>query len=102
MKTKTKLNIRRFALRWLRKLFDVLEDRLHAEEVKLRNDLSGREASTSGVAASTQGKRGVEREDMLHQQPRPARGRKRGCTSSAFDSRVRALLGACEEKRSSR
>jgi len=79
------LNNRRLALRWLRKLFDWLEDRLHAAEVKLRNDLSGRE-QVPGLAASTPEKR-VDSEDMLHQHPRPARGRKRGCTASAFDLR---------------
>jgi hypothetical protein len=40
MKPETKVSIRRFALRWLRKLFDALEERLHAEEVKLRKELS--------------------------------------------------------------
>jgi len=35
------LNNRRFALRCLRKLFDVLEDRLHAGEVKLRQEIQG-------------------------------------------------------------
>ncbi len=43
MKTETKrrikLALRRFALRWLRKLIDVADDRLHAAEVKLRNEL---------------------------------------------------------------
>jgi hypothetical protein len=36
----TKLALRRFTLRWLRKLVDVADDRLHAAEVTLRNDLS--------------------------------------------------------------
>ena len=44
MKTETKqrikLALRRFALRWLRKAFDAIEDRLHAAEVRLREDLS--------------------------------------------------------------
>jgi hypothetical protein len=79
------LNNRRFALRWLRKLFDVLEERLYAEEVKLRNDLSGREL-VPGVAASSPEKP-VIRKDMPHQRAGPARGRKRGCTASAFDLR---------------
>jgi hypothetical protein len=42
MSPTTKLALRRFALRWLRKLVDVADDRLHAAEVQLRNDLSGR------------------------------------------------------------
>jgi len=40
MKIETKLALRRFALRWLRKLVDVADDRLHAAEVKMREDLS--------------------------------------------------------------
>jgi len=39
MNAATKLALRRFALRWLRKLVDVADDRLHAAEVTLRNDL---------------------------------------------------------------
>jgi hypothetical protein len=41
MSPATKLALRRFALRWLRKIIDVADDRLHAAEVSLRNDLSG-------------------------------------------------------------
>jgi len=40
MSPQTKLALRRFALRWLRKLVDVADDRLHAAEVTLRNNLS--------------------------------------------------------------
>ena len=43
MKTETKerikLALRRFTLRWLRKAFDALEERLHAAEVRLRENL---------------------------------------------------------------
>jgi hypothetical protein len=61
MKAETKLALRRFALRWLRKLVDVADDRLHAAEVTLRNDLSGlsaRQHPTLTVHSS---------EDLLHQ-----------------------------------
>jgi hypothetical protein len=44
MNPATKLALRRFALRWLRKLVDVADDRLHAAEVTLRNDLAGTQA----------------------------------------------------------
>lgn len=37
-----KLWARRVALRWARKLVDLADDRLHAAEVKLRNDLASR------------------------------------------------------------
>jgi hypothetical protein len=40
MSPQIKLALRRFTLRWLRKLVDVADDRLHAAEVMLRNDLS--------------------------------------------------------------
>lgn len=40
MKAETKLALRRFTLRWLRKLVDVADDRLHAAEVQLREELS--------------------------------------------------------------
>src|SRR5271154_6553092 len=40
MSPATKLALRRFALRWLRKLVDVADDRLHTAEVKLRGELS--------------------------------------------------------------
>jgi hypothetical protein len=46
MKTETKqrikLALRRFTLRWLRKLVDVADDRLHAAEVKLRKEIAAR------------------------------------------------------------
>jgi hypothetical protein len=39
----TKLALRRFALRWLRKLVDVADDRLHAAEVTLREKIAHRD-----------------------------------------------------------
>jgi hypothetical protein len=36
MKPQTKVFFRRFALRWLRKLVDLADDRLHAAEVQFR------------------------------------------------------------------
>jgi hypothetical protein len=93
MSPQTKLALRRFALRWLRKLFDWLEDRLHDAEVKLRNDLSGpldRQHPSSTVPSS---------EDMLHQRNgrttkgpesethKPKSLRRKHVTASAFDLR---------------
>lgn len=61
MKAETKLALRRFTLRWLRKLVDVADDRLHAAEVQLRNDLSGaRDRQHPTLTA-------LRTEDMLHQ-----------------------------------
>jgi hypothetical protein len=40
MKSETKLAIRRWAIRKLRLLFDFLDDRLHAVEVRMRDELS--------------------------------------------------------------
>jgi hypothetical protein len=49
MKTETKrrikLALRRFTLRWLRKLVDVADDRLHAAEVKLRGEVAAKNSS---------------------------------------------------------
>lgn len=60
-KQRIKLALRRFALRWLRKLVDMADDRLHGAEVKLRNDLSDlRERQHPSRAVS-------RTEDMLHQ-----------------------------------
>lgn len=61
------LNNRRFVLRWLRKLFDWLEDRLHTEEVKLRNELSGRHQVS--VAAAPLTEKTDQSQDMLHRAP---------------------------------
>ena len=41
MKPETKLTIRRWSIRQLRKLLDFLDDRLHAAEVRLREDIAG-------------------------------------------------------------
>ena len=55
------LIVRRLALRWLRKLVDVADDRLHAAEVsfrkeqELRNDIAG-EAAAAGVVAGASSK----------------------------------------------
>lgn len=57
MKPETKLTIRRFAVRWMRKLLDVWDDRLHAAEVRLREDLErmapGRVATPIAKVGST-------------------------------------------------
>lgn len=39
VKQRIKLALRRLALRWMRKLVDVADDRLHAAEVRLREEL---------------------------------------------------------------
>jgi hypothetical protein len=67
MSPQRKLALRRFALRWLRKLFDWLEDRLHTEEIKLRNDLSGRHQVS--VAAASLTEKTDQSQDMLHRAP---------------------------------
>jgi len=41
MKPQRKLALRRWTMRKLRKLLDFLDDRLHAEEMRLREDLCG-------------------------------------------------------------
>lgn len=40
MRSEAKLILRRFAIRWLRKLVAAADDRLHAEEGKLRKEIS--------------------------------------------------------------
>jgi hypothetical protein len=56
MSPQTKLALRRVAIRWARKLLDFLDDRLHAEEVRLRedaatrNDLCARKSAGPSVA----------------------------------------------------
>jgi len=40
MNPATKLALRRFTLRWLRKLVDVADDRLHSAEVKMREEIA--------------------------------------------------------------
>jgi hypothetical protein len=39
MKPQTKVFFRRFALRWLRKLVDLADDRLHVAEVRFREEI---------------------------------------------------------------
>jgi len=61
MKAKLKLFFRRLTLRLLRKLVDLVDDRLHRAEVRLRNDLSDqRDGQHPSRTVLT-------REDMLHQ-----------------------------------
>ena len=42
MTAETKIRIRRLALRWLRKLMDLADDRLHAAEVRFRDEQADR------------------------------------------------------------
>ena len=44
MNPQAKLALRRFALRWLRYFLDWCDERLHAAEVRLREDLSNRQS----------------------------------------------------------
>jgi hypothetical protein len=60
----TTLALRRFTLRWLRKLVDVADDRLHAAEVTLRNDLSVRNEALK--PAATRIRDAEQSQDMPH------------------------------------
>jgi hypothetical protein len=67
MSLATKLALRRFILRWLRKLVDVADDRLHAREVALRQEISSREEARLLAASRT---RDTEKsQDMPHRAP---------------------------------
>jgi len=63
-KAAIKLAIRRFTLRWLRKLVDVVEERIHAAEVTLRNDLSVRNEALK--PAATRIRDAEQSQDMPH------------------------------------
>jgi len=57
VKPETKIKIRRVALRWLRKLLDLADDRLHAAEVRFRDEQADRvpvhlEVESTGAARS--------------------------------------------------
>ena len=66
MSPATKLALRRFTLRWLRKLVDVADDRLHAAEVQLRSELQRFLAGQHPVS-----RRGSTRPPgLLHRWPR--------------------------------
>jgi hypothetical protein len=67
MSPETKLAMRRWTIRQLRKLWDFLDEQLHAAEVKLRNDLSDRH-QVSELAASSAEKTDPS-QDMLHRAP---------------------------------
>lgn len=49
MSPATKLAIRRFTLRWLRKLIDVADDRLHAAEVSFRKEQENRNSLPGSI-----------------------------------------------------
>ena len=49
MSPQTKLTIRRFTLRWLRKLVDVADDRLHSTELALREEIASVGAARSAA-----------------------------------------------------
>lgn len=58
MSPATKLTLRRFALRWLRKLVDVADEELHIAEAKLREEIAGSsmrtiEGTDQGLVAPT-------------------------------------------------
>lgn len=102
MKDKLKLWLRRWTLRTLRKLLDLADDRLHAAEVKLREELSNlpgtHKKPEQHLLVSSR-----KNQDMLHRKTEtvskessellsvPGRllkpPRRRGVTASAFDLR---------------
>jgi hypothetical protein len=107
MKTKLKLWLRRLALRQLRKLADLADDRLHAAEVKLRADLCADKPCRESVAPDSA--KPVRSRTCLTRTPGPAQSetflqwearrsgvavvskkearRRRGLTARAFDLR---------------
>ena len=77
MKPETKLALRRWTIRKLRLLLDFLDDRLHAAEVSLREELSGLAPvrvvdSTPPLVGSTPAARSIPK-------------RRRGKTAAEFD-----------------
>jgi uncharacterized protein YmfQ (DUF2313 family) len=101
MKERIKLWLRRLALRCLRNLVDVADDRLHTAEVKLREDLSGRSlvrvvASTPQQVGSIPAPRSknetfvqweARRSGVAPVSKKTARRRRERVTASAFDLR---------------
>ena len=108
MKPETKLALRRWTIRQLRKLLDFLDDRLHAAEVSLREELScepeahkKREHHLAtdhrlAVSSGTPGhdspeKNQADTEKSVMAQARPLRAsgrqltRRRGKTAAEFD-----------------
>ena len=71
MQAKTKLALRRFGLRCARKLLDFLDDRLHAAEVRLREDLASH-------VVSVQQSLSLGHSVMGASKPSPARGEETG------------------------
>ena len=71
MKPATKIAIRRITLRWLRKLVDLADDRLHTAEVTLREEISGRAGDMPGSTATAR-KRPIVTDET--EQEKPAQG----------------------------
>ena len=108
MKPETKLALRRFAIRWLRKLVDVADDRLHTAEVKLREDISNgtldHRADAVGVSdisdRSALPRQARQKENFLEWEARRsgvapvskkvARKRRERMTAAAFDLKYAA------------
>jgi len=67
MTPETKLWLRKKTLMALRSLLWHADEWLHAQEVKLREDLSGR--NTRNASAAPECAKPAAREDMLHQRP---------------------------------
>jgi hypothetical protein len=100
MEDRLKLWLRRWTLRTLRKLVDLADDRLHAAEVSLRKQISGKKSISAGEVRTVP--RG-QRTPMGNDEPAvglsrlgnvviPAarsqrKRRRRGVTASAFDLR---------------
>jgi hypothetical protein len=74
-KQRIKFALRRFALRWLRKLVDVADDRLHAAEVKLREEIASRNDTV------------------------PVRVTAAGCTTGSTESPFRSAYGSAAPAR---
>lgn len=91
-----KLALRRFALRLARKFVDAIDDRLHAAEVRLRNDIAGKCGipSVERVATPHRPQLPATHESFAQWEARrsglaPKRTpRRRGVTSAEFNRRL--------------
>jgi len=81
------LNNRRFALRWLRKLFDWLEERLHAEEIKLRQEIQGIQMDAIAPGHVNGREKTVMPAKGSSGEPPAGSRRRKHVTASAFDLR---------------
>jgi hypothetical protein len=102
MKPETKIVLRRFALRWLRKLVDLADDRLHTAEVRFREEMQVSPVRENGDTAEAEK---IETEAVIRPprqlDGRPRKKRQRGMSASAFDIRFSSsvLTGVPEKWR---